>query len=298
MGTIEVEQVTYEGWEDCLRVTNGIVELVATTAVGPRIVHFGFVDERNELYLHDDDTGETGGEEWKLYGGHRLWHAPEEDPRTFVADNAPIEYEVTELGCVLTQPTEDLTGIRKEIIVEMAPESAEVELIHRITNEGVWPVELAPWAITVFEPGGKAVVPLPEGDHEELQPDRSVTLWPDANPGDDRLEWVDDHLLVRQDDDEEIKVGASGAEEWTAYVNDGHAVVKSFEWDETASYPDMGCGIEVFTIPIMLELETLGPKVTIDTDETVEHIETWTLVDDVAVPETGADVAGMDLSPE
>lgn len=297
MSPITVETVTYRGWEDCIRVSNGIVELIATTEVGPRIVHFGFVEGNNELFVLEDDAGERGGDEWRLYGGHRLWHAPESDPRTFAPDNEPIEYELTDDGCVLRQPTEDLTGMAKEIHVEMAEDAPEVALTHRITNQGVWPVEFAPWAITVFDAGGKAVVPLPEGDHEELRPDRSLTLWPDANPGDDRLEWVDDHLLVRQDDAEEIKIRASGAEEWTAYVNDGHAVVKEFDWDPEATYPDMGCGIEVFTIPIMLELETLGPKTTVDPEETVEHVETWTLVEDVTAPETGADVAALGFPP-
>lgn len=290
---VNIETITYEGWENCLRVTNGVVELVATTAVGPRIVHFGFVDGRNELFV-PDETGAGSDEEWKLHGGHRLWHAPEDETRTLVPDNDPIDYEITDDGVVLTQPTEELTGMIKEMVVQVAADEPVVELTHRITNDGVWPVAFAPWAITVFEPGGKAVVPLPEGDHDELLPDRSLALWPYTDPSDDRLEWVENGLLVRQDEGEQIKVGASGNEEWTAYVNDGHAVVKQFPWDPGATYPDYGCGVEVFTVPYMLELETLGPLRTVDPGDTAEHVERWTLHDEVSVPETGPSLAALD----
>ena len=295
MSTVEVDTVEYEGWEHCLRVTNGTVELIATTEVGPRIVHFGFVGGRNELYLDDEDLGETDGEEWRLYGGHRLWHAPEDAERTLRPDNDPLSYEITDDGCVLTQPTEQQTGMAKEIAVEMSPDDPAVELTHRITNEGLWPVPFAPWGITMLAPGGKAIVPLPEGDFDARQPDRSLTLWPYTNPGDGRLEWIDDHLLVRQDDGEKVKIGASGGEEWTAYVNDGHALLKTFEWDPEATYPDMHSGIEVFTVPEMLELETLVPERTIEPGETATHVETWELLEGVSVPETGADVDAMDL---
>ncbi|MUV88988.1 hypothetical protein GJ629_03020 [Halapricum sp. CBA1109] len=296
MSGVTVEHTTYEGWEHCIRITNGHVELVVTTVVGPRVVHFGFVDGRNELFLDEDTAGATDREEWTLYGGHRLWHAPENDPRTFVPDNDPVEYELTETGCVLTQPTEADSGMEKTVEVSMAADAPSVTLDHRITNDGVWPVEFAPWAVTVLEPGGTGVAPLPQGDPDLLLPDRSVTFWPDADPGDDRLEWVEDHLLVRHDDGEELKVGTSGTEEWTAYVNDGHALLKSFAWDPEATYPDMGCAVEMFQIPGFFELETLGPKATADPGETLTHEEQWTLIDGVDCPETGEDARALALA--
>ena len=31
--------------------------------------------------------------EWKPWGGHRLWAAPEAMPRTYSPDNSPIDYK-------------------------------------------------------------------------------------------------------------------------------------------------------------------------------------------------------------
>jgi len=44
-----------------------------------------------------------------------------------------------------------------------------------------------------------------------------------------------------------------------------------------ATYPDRGCNLEIFTNSEMLELETLSPLKQLKRDETLEHIETWTL---------------------
>jgi hypothetical protein len=293
MTGVHVERVSYGGWEECLRVTNGEIELVATTAVGPRIVHFGFVDGRNEFQTIDEDLGSVGGEEWRLYGGHRLWHAPEAEPRTYEPDNHPIEYEQTPAGCRLVQPTEETTGVRKELHVEMAAAEPAVTVTHRLTNTGVWPIELAPWAITVCQPGGKAVVPFPDGDPDDLLPDRSLVFWPSTDASDDRIEYVDDHVLVRQTG-EELKIGASVADGWTGYVNDGHAFVKTFEYDPDATYPDRGSSVEVFVLDFMLELETLGPLVELGPGDTAEHVEHWTLVDGVETPEDGTDARTLE----
>jgi len=40
---VKVEKVEYKGWRNCYRVSNGEVELIATSDVGPRVIRFGFV---------------------------------------------------------------------------------------------------------------------------------------------------------------------------------------------------------------------------------------------------------------
>jgi hypothetical protein len=64
--------INYAGWERCVRLSNGIVELVATMDVGPRIIRFGFIGGDNEFKEYPEMLGKTGGDEWRIYGGHRL----------------------------------------------------------------------------------------------------------------------------------------------------------------------------------------------------------------------------------
>ena len=88
-----MEKIVYTGWPNCYRLANGLVELVVTTDVGPRVIRFGFVGGANVFKEYDAMLGLTGGDEWRIYGGHRLWHAPEGKPRTYCPDNGPVQIE-------------------------------------------------------------------------------------------------------------------------------------------------------------------------------------------------------------
>ena len=47
-----MERTAYKGWRDCVRVSNGLVDLVTLAEAGPRIIRFGFVGEENEFLEH------------------------------------------------------------------------------------------------------------------------------------------------------------------------------------------------------------------------------------------------------
>jgi len=44
-----LEKVECSGLQNCYRVFNDTVDLIATTEVGPNIVRFGFIGDRNEF---------------------------------------------------------------------------------------------------------------------------------------------------------------------------------------------------------------------------------------------------------
>ncbi|QGN06590.1 hypothetical protein Hrd1104_04280 [Halorhabdus sp. CBA1104] len=287
MGETTAELISYAGWDDCIKLGNDDIELIATTEVGPRIVSFGFVDGPNEFHQVAEDLGERGSDEYRIYGGHRLWYAPEVSDRTLTPDNEPVEYELGDGAVTLRQPTESGTHIRKELTVEMVDDEPAVTVTHRVTNEGLWPIELAPWGITVMEGGGTGFLPAARAGTQDRLPDRSLTFWPYTSLGDDRLSLRDGHLRVEQDPDGDgaCKVGSTGVDEWIGYVNNGHAFVKSIEYDPDGTYPDRGCALEVYTDADMEEIETLGPLRTVDPGETLEHVESWRLYDDVPNPD-------------
>ncbi|MCE5193761.1 MAG: hypothetical protein ABFD13_06455, partial [Candidatus Cryosericum sp.] len=144
-----IEQVEFRGWPNCMRLSNGTVDLVVTTDVGPRIVRYGFVNGENMLCEVHDEDGITGGDTWHTFGGHRLWHAPEANPRTYQPDGAPVPFEKGERSILLKPEVEAATGIQKELGVSLDPTGTGVMVTHRLTNRGLWPVRLAVWAITV-----------------------------------------------------------------------------------------------------------------------------------------------------
>jgi hypothetical protein len=289
-----LEKVDYYGWPNSYRLSNGAIELIATSDVGPRLIHFGFVGGENEFATAPDMMGKRGGSEWRLYGGHRFWHAPEHPTRTYCADNAPVALEEHEDFVRLIQETEALTGIQKEIDVELDPEKARVRVNHRLLNRNVWPVELAPWALSVMAPGGVGIVPLPpRGTHaESLLPANTLSMWAYTDMSDPRWTWGRENIMLQQDPDltEPQKIGVMSLEGWVAYARRGHLFVKSFEPIPGDNYPDLNSTVEMFTNEMMLEIETLGPMVRLEPGTAVTHSETWDLFGDVPLPRTEADV--------
>ncbi|MCA9413161.1 MAG: hypothetical protein KC944_18250, partial [Candidatus Omnitrophica bacterium] len=62
---VTMENVEYGGWANCVRLSNGTMELIATTDVGPRIIRCGFVGGENLFLESTDQLGKTGGEDWR-----------------------------------------------------------------------------------------------------------------------------------------------------------------------------------------------------------------------------------------
>jgi hypothetical protein len=239
--------------------------------------------------------GQTRDGEWMIYGGHRLWHAPEVKPRTYFPDNFPIKIEQHSGFVSLVQPTERTTGIQKEIDITVSPDDdSHVRVFHRLTNTNLWAVEFAPWALSVMAPGGKAIIPLPpRGTHEEnLLPVNSFTMWAYTDMTDPRWTWGERYVMLRQDPEVESpqKLGAKVPDGWAAHVRNNHLFVKTFSFDPEGTYPDFGVNVETFTNNEMLELETLGPITRLEPNESVEHVEDWYLFDGVAEPKHEDDV--------
>jgi hypothetical protein len=289
-----VRKVVYKGWKNCCRISNGKIELIVTTDVGPRVIRFGFVGGPNLFKEYAAQLGLRGGKKWRIYGGHRLWHAPEAEPRTYFPDNFPVTMQKRGSVVRFIQPVETTTGIAKEIDVKLVGGNC-VELVHRLRNAGHWPVELAPWALSVMAPGGTAIIPLPKrGSHpEDLLPGNLLTVWLYTDMTDPRWAWGRKYILLRQDPSPTVKpqkLGALVPDGWAAYALDDQLFVKKFACVSGADYADFGCNFETFTNNEMLELESLGPFIKLEPGQSVEHRETWLLFSSVASPKNDRDV--------
>ncbi|MBI3243164.1 MAG: hypothetical protein HYZ49_12800 [Chloroflexi bacterium] len=294
MAEFHLERANYRGWPNCYRLSNASAELIVTTDVGPRLIRFGFVGGDNEFAEFPAHLGQTGGDEWRMYGGHRLWHAPEAIPRTYFPDNGPVAFEICSEFMRVIQPMETTTGIQKEMDIRLWPDAACVQVTHRLRNCGLWAVELAAWALTAMAPGGIAVIPRPpRGAHlENLQPNSLLTLWPYTDLSDPRWRWGHKYVLLRQDpyQSQPQKIGAPVPDGWAAYARGDRLFVKSFAHAPGAAYPDFGCSAEAFANADMLELETLSPLTRLEPGAIVEHTEHWYLFRDVPAPDGDADV--------
>ena len=79
-----MERVTCAGLPNCLRLSNDRIEVVVPTTIGPRIMRCGFLGGPNLLGEYPQLATNTPLGEWKPWGGHRLWAAPEQMPGSYV----------------------------------------------------------------------------------------------------------------------------------------------------------------------------------------------------------------------
>src|SRR5215467_4663665 len=156
-----IERVSWQGWPNCYRVSNGEVELILTSDVGPRLMRYGFPGGQNLFKEFAGQLGTHSEPAWVMRGGHRIWIAPEDPVRTYAPDNGPVEVQVTPAGVIATEPVEPLTGLEKQIELRMAMAGSGVEVIHRLRNAGAEPCRLAPWALTMMAPGGAGIHGFP-----------------------------------------------------------------------------------------------------------------------------------------
>jgi hypothetical protein len=220
----------------------------------------------------------------RLRGGHRLWHAPEAMPRTYMPDNEGAVVTDAEQAVQIEMPAEPWTGIAKTVQIELAGDGPQVTIRHRLRNEGAWPVELAPWAITMLRLGGIGIFPQPSEavDQAALLPNRHFSLWPYALSQDPRFTLRDDFVIVDGSPRlPPLKFGYFNPFAWMGYWIDGILFVKRFEVLEGGRFPDGGCNSECYCNDQFIELESLGPLGRIEPGKEVEHTEIWDLYDDL-----------------
>ena len=284
---IRIERQNYRGWPNSYFLSNGTVELVVLADVGPRIIRFALSGGENQFHEFENQAGLRGGNGFRLYGGHRLWVWPEVE-RTYFPDNSPVDVTITAASATFTAAAEAEapgTCLQKSISIELSEQGSVVHLNHSITNRSAEPTELAPWTPTVMRPSGRGILPFPPRaamDKDHFQSISPLTLWSFTDFSDSRWRVGQNFLQLIQQEKPvgrfpEQMSGLFNPAGWGAYVRSGYLFLKRAAPVPQARYPDFGCNFELFTNSEFLELESLGPLVTLQPGETVTYAEDWWL---------------------
>jgi hypothetical protein len=295
---MNIETVSYAGWQSNLRLFNSEVEILVSLDVGPRILSYKALNGTNVLKNYDEQLGQAGEDAFMIRGGHRLWVAPEDEKITYHWDNLPVTYEQTADGeVVITSIQDEPIRIRKELGIRMGESGSGVTIRHTVTNLGGEPMELATWGLTVMAPGGIEIIPQPPmGSHpDNLLPNRKLVLWAYTDLTDAR--WTIGRkffLLSQRSDSEPTKMGLAHTTGWVGYLNSEDLFLKEVHYDPSESYPDGGCNFETFTNSDMIEIETLGGLHLLRSGESTEHTERWHLVSGLSPAELTSEDAISD----
>jgi hypothetical protein len=255
-------------------IENDFLRVEYCTTVGPRLIGLYAKQPGMELLVPTPDIHWTTPHgEYYLYGGHRVWKAPEDSFYNCPEEDVTV---VTENDRVTLRSGIDASGLQKEI--SFCLDQHRVLLTHQITWHGHEPIELAPWTITQLPLGGVAILPQSTPTAGSA-PKRSLALWPYASLTDPRLEMHDDLILVHGSADQKyFKAGSYNPFGWAAYMLDKVLFIKRFPVSDFRKLPDMGSNVETFVWDAYLELETLGELTWLTPGESVTFEESWEIL--------------------
>lgn len=289
-----VDYVAFGGWPNNLRLRNDHAELIITLDVGPRVISYRVPEGRNVFKTFDGQLGGRGEPDWKSRGGHRFWLAPEDDVLSYIPDNTPVEHRIiSDHEVEVATPSNDQLPVRKVLTVALDPNSSRVTVTHRALYEGTTPLLAATWGLSVMAPGGVEIIPQPPlGEHpRDLLPTRKMIVWAFTDMSDPRWSWGRRYITLNQANAGPTKLGLAHREKWVVYHNGDSLFLKTIEFLDGATYPDMGCNFETFTNEEMLEVEALGPLVELAPGESTSHSEQWQLFSGVLRPPDVSDVS-------
>ncbi len=256
-----------------LHLSDERTETAVALDLGIRVLGLSVLGKPNLFYRQPAEDSEfSTADGWRLYGGHRLWTAPEGD-WSYYPDNAPVLWRLRENGVSLGQK-DPWMGLEKKLELTFLPDGW-IRADHGVVNVDRKPFRCGVWGISTLAPGGSMEVLLSPVEAEAYAPGRAFQLWGETSLSDPRVRMEKDRLLLRHmPSDAFFKLGTYTARGEAVYRNYGQRFICRFE-SGAGPYPDSGCNFEAFLSRSMMELETLGGLCTLLPGEEQTHTEFW-----------------------
>ncbi len=280
---MEIKDVSFDGLK-AIEMSTDKIKLIIVTEVGPRIAFLGrTLDEDNILYW---DIEGASKEEWKLYGGHRVWLTrpfADESEDTYASDNEPCFVEITENSVTVTAPVHAFTKLERGIKVEFV-NNTQFKVINFIKNAGNMIYSGGVWSPTCINPEGKELhIPLGE---ENTTWDIVNIVIPRVFAGntlrldDPQVTMTEDELVVKSQGQicKRCAMAPKG-ETYMVWPEKELVFRKKTKYVRGGNYPLGGCNVAVFVGQDnwMGELESFGVESPIRPGETIYNEELWSI---------------------
>ena len=282
---MEIKEIDLEHFGHCVRMTNGILDLIVTVDFGPRIIHFGFSGEENILFCDPERNYQipgTGSENtddsartFYYYGGHRVWLSYGRQPKEIFPDNDPVVYTILPEGVRFLQPKRKSTGIQAGFEIMMGDDAADVMVVHTAKNTSKETQPCGLWPVTMLAGEGIAILPQNTDSCNPFRPNRTLVFWPDTDARDKRIFCGNRFLTIQKTEEARtpLKVGINNVIGWAAFVGQRFTFMKRFVHSPQGVYPDFGCSSEVCVEKDFTELQSLSPMYRVEPGQEIRHVE-------------------------
>ncbi|HKZ69055.1 MAG TPA: hypothetical protein VJ020_03190 [Anaerolineales bacterium] len=255
------------------KLSNESLSLTLVPAFSGRVMEL-IADGVNYFWVNEPLLrGEIGGDptfgNWLNWGGYKTWLAPQSrwpNPVEQSDERDNVEWEVIDQSATeieLRGPVIAWSGVRLERRLALATGEPQVRVLESITNESAAPRTWALWAVAQFPVPGWATYP-PAGERKTLVP-------PIHEFDGDCLRYIGGAKW---------KVGALTPNGWGEYRADPwpRTLRAGFAVHPGRPHPD-DCNLETWSNsdPDYMELEWLGPLVTLQPGESWTFETEWSL---------------------
>lgn len=260
-------EVDYHGWR-ALRLTNGMVTLLAVPAAGGRIIEYK-LGGHPYLWSNPAELGKTYDpprteqeRAWHNFGGYALWPAPPDrwqgppdplgscleggkwDGKILTASGRNAEIE-------LRSPEDKVTGLQITRSIKLFGGSSQVRITDKVTNISKEAQDWAFMRVTAlpgalesdakFSEKSRLYIPVKtEGKYKE----GFVTL---TQGGAGQYKLLPEHLLQVSYQGQKGRIGVESDAGWVAHVDEAHefGLIQRFQPTAVGDYPEQGANIIV-----------------------------------------------------
>ena len=266
----------YKHFGKCLFVENVDVKIGIPLEFGIRIIYLSYKGSENLFFEQPSDMVDLSTEwGWRVFGGHRLWLAPESE-KNYRVETSPINYEIKGDTVILTQGLDDWLKVYKSVEISFENTNA-VKITHKLKNADDKTRKFSVWGVSSMAGGGVEYIPLKYRDNG-YDPLNVITTWDYTSLGDERVKYERELItLTHRPIGKKYKIGVGHPKCAPKYINKGVIFEKEYEINTDKVYPDGNVSFETFLCDHMVEIESLSPLYDVKVGETVCHTEKWIL---------------------
>ncbi|WP_296637586.1 hypothetical protein [Polaribacter sp.] len=298
MSLIKIEEIDYKGWKNAIEISNTDIYLIVVPEVG-RILHFSFKNSENIFYenseleglLFKTDTFYNHKSEAPNIGGNRILPCSEDYFHDITGyRNIPDPYinasaysiNYLENGVVLKSPISNYLGIQIERKITINKNGSKVYIEQKITkiktakNNQLERIPLTLWSLSKIKTSNFSYIK--NAKKSIFKNGFTISEWPDAkNYALENITLNNDLITLKSSNEFPQKIGVD-AKNWVASYINNNLFVESFEFDESATYPDFGTSVTIFGNKLFSELEVLSPEKHLKIGECIKYNIRWNLI--------------------
>ena len=208
----------------------------------------------------------------------------DECEETYSPDNAPAEVDLRGDGFTVTGAPDLVNSTRRGFSIRVLADD-RLEVDNFVTNDSEMLYSGGVWALTCTVPaeGTRYGIPLGDGSEWDCFTMVSFREWAGhvGTYSDSQISFTEDMLVLAPTGRENKRM--LQAQRGIIAMSDparGVTFAKRTGHVRGAQYP-MGCNMAFYVGPenFMVEMETMGPEVTLRGGETAHNVETWVLAD-------------------